>query len=57
MLACRAANEDELRELAEELAVPLRVVGSAGGATVLGVELERLREAFAGETFAGRGGD
>jgi phosphoribosylformylglycinamidine synthase len=49
VLSCRVADEDDLVELAEELAVPLRVMGSAGGATVLGVELGRLREAFAAE--------
>jgi phosphoribosylformylglycinamidine synthase len=49
VLACRAANEDDLLDLAEELAVPMRAAGSAGGATVLGVELERLREAWDGE--------
>ena len=48
VLACRAADEDDLRELADELAVPLRAVGSAGGASVLGVELDRLREAWEG---------
>jgi phosphoribosylformylglycinamidine synthase len=47
VLACRAANEGDLLDLAEELAVPLRAAGSAGGATVLGVELERLRQAWA----------
>jgi phosphoribosylformylglycinamidine synthase len=57
VLACRAADEDDLLELAEELAVPLRLAGSAGGGTVLGVELERLREAFAGEAPPGEGGD
>ncbi len=52
VLACRAAQEDDLIDLAEELAVPLRMAGSAGGATVLGVELERLRQAWSGEEAA-----
>ena len=50
VLACRAADEDDLRELADELAVPLRAVGSAGGASVLGVELDRLREVWEGSS-------
>jgi phosphoribosylformylglycinamidine synthase len=49
VLACRAADDDDLIDLAEELAVPLRVAGSAGGATVLGVELDRLRQAWSAE--------
>jgi phosphoribosylformylglycinamidine synthase len=48
VLACRAADEDDLIELADELAVPLRMVGSAGGSSVLGVELDRLRAAWDG---------
>jgi phosphoribosylformylglycinamidine (FGAM) synthase-like enzyme len=48
VLACRAADEDDLRELADELVVPLREVGSAGGGTVLGVGVDRLRDAWEG---------
>ena len=46
VLACAPKNEDELRDLAAELDVPLRPVGSAGGATLLGVGLDELREAW-----------
>jgi phosphoribosylformylglycinamidine synthase len=50
VLACAPKNEDELRELAAELDVPLRLVGSAGGATLLGVGLAELREAWDGSS-------
>jgi phosphoribosylformylglycinamidine synthase len=48
VLACAAGDEDALVTLAEERSVPLRLVGSAGGATLLGVGLDRLREAWEG---------
>ena len=48
VLACAPKNDDELRDLAAELDVPLRPVGSAGGATLLGVGLDELREAWDG---------
>ncbi len=48
VLSCAPKNEADLRELAVELDVPLRLIGSVGGASVLGVELERLRAAWTG---------
>ena len=48
VLACAPAEEAELEALAAELDVPLRRVGSVGGGAVLGVPLERLREAWEG---------
>ena len=48
VLACAPKNDDELRDLAAELDVALRPVGSAGGATLLGVGLDELREAWEG---------
>jgi phosphoribosylformylglycinamidine synthase len=48
VLACAPDGADELRALAEEHGVPLRPAGSAGGGTLLGVELDRLREAREG---------
>ena len=48
VLACAPKNEAELVAVAGELDVPLRQVGSVGGAGVLGVSLERLREAWEG---------
>ena len=50
VLACAPKNEDELRDLAAELDVRLRPVGSAGGDTLLGVGLEELREAWDGSS-------
>ena len=48
VLSCAPKNEEELRELAIEIDVPLRPIGSVGGASVLGVGLDRLREAWEG---------
>jgi phosphoribosylformylglycinamidine synthase subunit PurL len=48
VLACAPKNEDEVRELATELDVPMSLIGSAGGDSLLGVELDRLREAWEG---------
>jgi phosphoribosylformylglycinamidine synthase subunit PurL len=48
VLACAPEREAALRDLAVELNVPLRPVGSAGGDTLLGVKLDRLREAWEG---------
>ncbi|CAN5158583.1 phosphoribosylformylglycinamidine synthase subunit PurL [soil metagenome] len=42
------AKEREVQELAAAIGVPLRAVGSAEGATLLGVELDRLRVAWEG---------
>jgi phosphoribosylformylglycinamidine synthase len=52
VLSCAPNAEPELRELASSLAVPLRVVGAAGGGTLLGVELDRLRSAWLGRKAA-----
>jgi phosphoribosylformylglycinamidine synthase subunit PurL len=46
VIACAVDAEDDLRELASKLAVPFRAVGAAGGDTLLGVELDRLRSAW-----------
>ncbi len=48
VVACAPAAAAELEELAGELDVPLRCVGVAGGGTLLGVEVGRLREAWEG---------
>jgi phosphoribosylformylglycinamidine synthase subunit PurL len=56
VLTCAPDAEDGLRSLAVELGQPLRLLGSAGGATLLGVELERLREAWESESPAALGG-
>ncbi len=48
VLACAPGNADVLRDLAAEIDVPLRRVGSAGGVSLLGVELDRLRDAWEG---------
>ena len=46
ILACSTDDYARLRSLAFELDQPLRRIGSAGGATLLGVELGELREAW-----------
>jgi len=46
VVSCAAEAADALRGLALELEVPLRVAGVVGGATLLGVELAQLREAW-----------
>ncbi|MBA2642953.1 MAG: hypothetical protein H0U82_08515, partial [Actinobacteria bacterium] len=48
VLACAPAKERDVQELAAAIGVPVRAVGSAGGATLLGVELDRLRVAWEG---------
>jgi phosphoribosylformylglycinamidine synthase II len=48
VLACAPRNAESLRHLADDTGVPLRSVGSAGGGTLLGVELSLLREAWEG---------
>jgi phosphoribosylformylglycinamidine synthase len=50
VLACAPSAAEELGELAAELEVPLAAVGSIGGDTLLGVELDRLREAWEGSS-------
>jgi phosphoribosylformylglycinamidine synthase II len=52
IVACAPGDASELESVAAELGVPLRRVGEAGGGTLLGVELQRLRSAWeaTGET-------
>jgi phosphoribosylformylglycinamidine synthase II len=52
ILACAPERREEIRGLALELGVPLHGIGLAGGVSLFGVELERLREAWEGETNA-----
>jgi phosphoribosylformylglycinamidine synthase len=47
-IACSPAAVGEIEALAGEVGVALRRVGEAGGGTLLGVELSRLREAREG---------
>jgi phosphoribosylformylglycinamidine synthase len=49
VLACALDQEAELGRLAEAVGVPLRPCGRVGDATLLGVEVARLREAWEGE--------
>ena len=46
VVACAQADVAGLERLAEESGTKIRRVGDAGGATLLGVELERLRRAW-----------
>ncbi len=46
LVSCSPEAADPVRALALELGVPLRAVGVAGGATLLGVELAHLRRAW-----------
>jgi phosphoribosylformylglycinamidine synthase len=46
VIACAAGTADEIEELAEDEGVALRRLGRAGGGTLLGVELERLRSSW-----------
>jgi phosphoribosylformylglycinamidine synthase len=46
VLAAAVEESEELERLASALRVPLRAIGRAGGGTLLGVELARLREAW-----------
>jgi len=50
VLACAPESRDEIRLLGERLGVPVRGIGLAGGATLLGVELRELRSAWEGTT-------
>jgi phosphoribosylformylglycinamidine synthase len=50
VVACARETEAALRDLAGKVGVPLRPIGVAGGTSVLGVELDRLREAWEGGT-------
>jgi phosphoribosylformylglycinamidine synthase len=56
VVACALAAVEDVERLADELGVPLRGVGTVGGATLLGVEVSRLREAWErpGSDAAGR---
>jgi phosphoribosylformylglycinamidine synthase len=46
VLACPPGMAGELESVASELSVPLRRIGEAGGGTLLGVALDRLRAAW-----------
>jgi phosphoribosylformylglycinamidine synthase len=46
VVACAPASADAVEALAGEGGVPLRRIGTAGGATLLGVELQRLQGAW-----------
>lgn len=46
VLACSDEEASGLERLADELGVPLRRIGTVGGDTLLGVALERLRQAW-----------
>jgi hypothetical protein len=46
VIACAPEEAAELESVASELSVPLRRIGEAGGDTLLGVELSRLRSAW-----------
>jgi phosphoribosylformylglycinamidine synthase subunit PurL len=49
VLASAPQEQVAISELAAKLEVPLRRIGSAGGTTLLGAELDRLRAAWEGE--------
>jgi phosphoribosylformylglycinamidine synthase II len=46
VLACAPDATDEIESVASESGVPLRRIGEAGGGTLLGVALDRLRSAW-----------
>jgi phosphoribosylformylglycinamidine synthase len=46
VVACPPATAAEIESVAGELSVPLHQAGEAGGGTLLGVEVSRLREAW-----------
>ncbi len=46
VIACAPDSVTEIESVAGELSVPLRRIGEAGGSTLLGVELSRLRGAW-----------
>jgi phosphoribosylformylglycinamidine synthase II len=50
VLSCVREQREELERLADEVRVPLREIGRAGGASLLGVEVAQLREAWRGES-------
>ena len=45
VLACTPEDAEAIEFVADELSVPLRRIGEAGGDTLLGVALDRLRDA------------
>jgi phosphoribosylformylglycinamidine synthase len=49
VIACAPQAAGEIETVAGELSVPLRRIGEAGGGTLLGVELQRLRDAWESE--------
>jgi hypothetical protein len=55
VLACDPNEVEALERLADELEVPLRRVGSAGGSTLLGVELAELRSSWSSEESGAAG--
>jgi phosphoribosylformylglycinamidine synthase len=50
VLACAPDVREELLRLAADLGVSVQGIGLAGGATLFGVELARLRDSWRGET-------
>ena len=46
VLACGPDDAPEVQRLADQLGVPLRGIGEAGGGTLFGVELAQLRSAW-----------
>jgi hypothetical protein len=48
VVACAPTAGSDVERVASELGVPVRVIGTAGGDTLLGVELPRLRSAWEG---------
>ena len=48
VVACAPTAGSDVERVASEFGVPIRVVGTAGGDTLLGVELQRLRSAWEG---------
>ncbi len=49
VIACAPESAEEIESVAGELSVPLRRIGEAGGGTLLGVELPRLRSRLGAE--------
>jgi phosphoribosylformylglycinamidine synthase len=49
IIACAPHAASEIETVAGELSVPLRRIGEVGGGTLLGVELQRLRDAWESE--------
>ena len=49
MVACAPDELATVQRIAADVDVPLRVLGAAGGATLLGVEIAELRAAWEGD--------